>query len=87
MAVTLLPKKQKSSCEVSNKTYMLWDLYEIMHIGIKAVSFSNLATTGVHFIETPCIVTPKIIKDDLGYVLTLSFPGGGGGGGGRNPPA
>ena len=36
-------KHRKSSCRVSNKTYRVWDLYEIMHSGVKAHGFSELS--------------------------------------------
>ena len=37
-------KKQKSSCEVSDKIYRFWDLYETIHSGIEALDFSKLST-------------------------------------------
>ena len=48
--------QRKSSCEVSNKTYRLWDSYKITPDDIKALAFSKLSIQIglVHFIEMPC---------------------------------
>ena len=56
--------QQKSSCEVSNKTHRLWDLYEITHSEIKALVFSRLSIQlgVVHFVETLCTVISFFIE-------------------------
>ena len=46
--------QRKSSCEVSNKTYGFWDLYEITHSGFKVHGFSKLRNkTGYILLKHP----------------------------------
>ena len=66
-------KQEKSLFEVSNKTYMFWNSYKIIHRDIEALSFSKLSIKiGYILLEHP--VFGKVgCKEDLCQKKLIRF--------------
>ena len=71
-------KQRRSLCEISNKTYRLWNLYEITPSDTKALGFSTLSIQIGYILLKHPVLVQKLTSSDrnfprLTFVWNVSF--------------